>query len=82
MLNACTAHLGVPIARYRVADWEGGNLEANCSKGLVRWRNSVQMGASADPASRPQENALEGIQLDVVGHKQHSGRASGPKSPP
>jgi hypothetical protein len=29
----------------------------------------------------PQKNGLEGIQLDVVGHKQHSGRASGPKSP-
>ncbi|KAE9368636.1 hypothetical protein N431DRAFT_470327 [Stipitochalara longipes BDJ] len=64
LLNACIAHLGVPIALSRVADWGGGLWRRTCSKGLVRRRNTVQMVCIADPARRLggfSEMALEGM---------------------
>lgn len=85
VLDACTAHLGVPIALYRVADWGGGNLEAN-----VQQRPSPAKEYRADGvhcrSSRCQQTDFSkmlsrGASRSRVGRNQHSGRASGPKSP-
>jgi hypothetical protein len=97
--NACTAHLGVPIALSGVADWGGGNLEAKCSpsasnssssrgRDLVRRRNAalwcqvlrICRSSRSTFEECPQRGASRSSRSSA-GRKQHSGRASGPKSP-